>query len=79
MIQIAELTEQLAQATLPQNQSQLPSDLEVSSRILSAVVAILETNNVTNNVRIIIANEECFHLKPTLAPTLCSQQSQPCA
>lgn len=58
--QIAELTERLAQATQPQNQSLLPNDLEASSRILSAVVDILEASNITNNVRIIIAYEDVF-------------------
>ena len=60
MNQIAELTERLAQATQPQNQSLLPNDLEASSRILSAVVDILEASNITNNVRIIIAYEDVF-------------------
>jgi hypothetical protein len=57
---IAELTQQLAQATLPRNQSLLPNDLQTSSEILSTIVDVLESNNVTNNVRIIIANGYVF-------------------
>lgn len=51
--QIADLTQRLSQATQPQNQSLLPNDLEASTEILSAVVDILETDNITNNVRIV--------------------------
>ena len=55
MTQIADLTQQLSQATQPQNQSLLPNDLQASSEILSTVVHILEANNITSNVRITIA------------------------
>ena len=56
--EIAELTQQLAQATQPRNLSLLPHDLQTSSEILSTIVGILEANNVTSNVRIIITNED---------------------
>ena len=55
---ISELMQQLAQATQPRNLSLLPHDLQTSSEILSTIVGILETNNITSNVRIIIANED---------------------
>jgi hypothetical protein len=57
---IAELTQQLAQVTVPRNQPQLPNDLQTTSEILSTIVDVLEANNVTNDVRIIIANEYVF-------------------
>ena len=47
----ADLTEQLIQATEPQNnKSLLPNDLGVSARILTAVVDVLENNNATDEV-----------------------------
>ena len=67
--EIAELAQQLAQATQPRNQSLLPHDLQTSSEILSTIVDILSANNVTSNVRIIIANEDVF----TQNTNLCSQ------
>ena len=51
--EIAELAQQLAQATLPRNLSLLPHDLQTSSEILSTIVDVLSANNVTSNVRII--------------------------
>ena len=49
------LTKELVQATLPQNHSGslLPNDLEVSSRIISSVIEVLEGNdNATDTVSI---------------------------
>ena len=62
MSEISELTQQLAQATQPRNLSLLPHDLQTSSEILSTIVDVLEANNVTSNVRIIITNEEIYIL-----------------
>ena len=59
--QSAELTQQLVQATLPQNRSLLPNDLQASTRILTTVLEVLENNNnatadlVHRNTSIIIA------------------------
>ena len=50
------LTQELVQATLPQNHSGslLPNDLEASSRILSSVIEVLENNdNATDTVNIL--------------------------
>ena len=47
----ADLTQQLVQATEPQNRSLLPNDLGVSAKILAAVVDVLENNNATDEVR----------------------------
>ena len=45
------VTEQLIQYTEPQNNKPLlPNDLGASTRILTAVVDILEKNNATNEV-----------------------------
>ena len=66
--EIAELTERLAQITLPQNQSLLPNDLQTSSEVLSAIVNVLEANSITNDVRIVIASKDVFT----------HQQFQPC-
>ena len=45
-----DVTEQLVQFTEPQNKSLLPNNLGASARILTAVVNVLENNNVTNEV-----------------------------
>ena len=50
------LTHELVQATSPQNHSGslLPNDLEASSRILSTVIEVLESNdNATDTVSIL--------------------------
>lgn len=44
------VTEQLIQFTEPQNKSLLPNNLGAAARILTAVVNVLENNNVTNEV-----------------------------
>ena len=50
-MQVAELTQQLRQATEPLvNQSLLPNNLGASARILMAVVEVLENNNSTDEV-----------------------------
>ena len=50
IIVAAEVTQQLIQATEPQNKPLLPNDLGASARILTAVVDVLENNSVTNEV-----------------------------
>ena len=50
IIVVTNVTEQLVQFTEPQNKSLLPNDLGASTRILTAVVDILENNNVTDGV-----------------------------
>ena len=45
-----ELIQQLIEATQPQNQSLLPNDLQITSRVLSIVVEVLNNNNITNEV-----------------------------
>ena len=45
------VTQQLIQATEPKSKSLLPNDLGTSARILTAVVSVLEKNNMTNEVR----------------------------
>ena len=74
--EIAELTERLAQITLPQNQSLLPNDLQTSSEVLSAIVNVLEANSITNDVRIVITSEDVFTsftLVSSTIPTLCTE------
>ena len=44
IMQSAELTQQLIQATEPQNRSLLPNDLQVSTRVLTTVLQVLENN-----------------------------------
>ena len=45
------LIEQLTQATEPQIDSLLPNDLQISTRVLSTVISVLEDNdNATNEV-----------------------------
>ena len=44
-MQSAELAQQLVQATLPQNRSLLPNDLQASTRILTTVLEVLENND----------------------------------
>lgn len=44
VMQSVELTQQLVQATEPQNRSLLPNDLQASTRILSTVISVLENN-----------------------------------
>ena len=43
-MQSAELTQQLIQATEPQNRSLLPNDLQASTRVLTTVLQVLEDN-----------------------------------
>lgn len=45
IMQSAELTQQLVRATLPQNRSLLPNDLQASTRILTTVLEVLENND----------------------------------
>ena len=45
-----DITQRLIQATEPQNRSLLPNDLGASSRILTAVIEVLENNNSTDEV-----------------------------
>ena len=50
-MQTTELTELLIEATEPQNRSLLPNDLQVSTRILTTVLEVLEDNeNATTNL-----------------------------
>ena len=44
IMQSAELTQQLIQATEPQNRSLLPNDLQASTRVLTTVLQVLENN-----------------------------------
>lgn len=45
------LIQQLTQATEPQIHSLLPNDLQISTRVLSTVISVLEDNdNATNEV-----------------------------
>ena len=76
MTEIAVLTEQLAQITLPQNQSLFPNDLQTSSEVLSAIVNVLEANRITNDVRIVIASKDVFTsftLVSSTIPTFCTE------
>ena len=51
IMQSAELTQQLIQATEPQNRSLLPNDLQVSTRVLTTVLQVLENNeNATTDL-----------------------------
>lgn len=55
ILQSAELTQQLIQATEPQNRSLLPNDLQTSTRVLTTVLQVLENNDnatadLVNNV-----------------------------
>ena len=51
IMQTTELTELLIEATEPQNRSLLPNDLQVSTRILTTVLEVLEDNeNATTNL-----------------------------
>ena len=45
ILQSAELTQQLIQATEPQNRSLLPNDLQASTRVLTTVLQVLESND----------------------------------
>ena len=45
-----DVIQQLIQVTEPQNKLLLPNDLSASARILTAVVDVLENNNMTNEV-----------------------------
>ena len=45
ILQSAELTQQLIQATEPQNRSLLPNDLQASTRVLTTVLQVLENND----------------------------------
>lgn len=52
ILQSTNLTQELLQATVPQNRSLLPNDLQASSRILSSVISVLEINeNATDTVK----------------------------
>lgn len=48
IVQSEAVTQELVQATTPQNLSLLPNDLQSSTRVLSDVVKVLENNNLTN-------------------------------
>ena len=51
LVQSAELTQQLIEATVPQNRSLLPNDLQASTRVLTSVLEVLENNeNATTNL-----------------------------
>ena len=51
LVQSAELTQQLIEATVPQNRSLLPNDLQASTRVLTSVLEVLENNeNATINL-----------------------------
>ena len=39
------ITQDLVQATAPQNRSLLPNDLQASTRIISSVIQVLEEND----------------------------------
>ncbi len=55
VLQSAELTQQLIQATEPQNRSLLPNDLQASTRVLTTVLQVLEDNdNATADLVIMI-------------------------
>ena len=58
---VIDVTQQLIQATEPQNQSLLPNDLEASARILTVVVDVLENNNATNEVLFNLHNNAFSH------------------
>ena len=50
-MQSAQLTEQLIEATQPQNRSLLPNDLQASTRILTTLLQVLQNNdNATANL-----------------------------
>ena len=47
IMQISAVAHKLAQATLPQNRSLLPNDLQATTKILFYVIKVLENNNTT--------------------------------
>ena len=50
-MQSTAVTQQLIQATMPQNRSLLPNDLQVSTRVLTNIIEVLENNeNATDTV-----------------------------
>ena len=53
IIQIIAVTQQLVRATLPQNYPLVPNDLQVSTRVLTIVIEVLENNgNATDTVNV---------------------------
>lgn len=61
LVQSAELTQQLIEATQPQNRSLLPNDLQASTRILTTVLQVLEDNdNATTDLVCICTHYLCF-------------------
>lgn len=59
-MQSAELTQQLIEATQPQNRSLLPNDLQASTRILTTVLQVLEDNdNATTDLVCICTHYLC--------------------
>ena len=60
-MQSTAVTQQLVQATMPQNHSLLPNDLQASTRVLANVIDVLESNgNATENVNISPKNDHVY-------------------
>ena len=49
-MEITVVAQELVQATAPQNRSLLPHDLQISTRVLSTVVQVLENNDHTTDI-----------------------------
>ena len=57
-MQSTAVTQQLVQATMSQNRSLLPNDLQASTRVLTNVIEILENNgNATDMVITVFAQD----------------------